>query len=52
MGLVIAVVMSTTSGSSMGDLNACRAKIIGFEQRGYYSNPSVFRTAESFCYVK
>jgi hypothetical protein len=46
------VFIPTSSGLSMDDISACRVKIIGFEQIGYYSSPEQFRTAESFCYVK
>src|SRR5574341_726836 len=45
-------IFPTSHGLSMDDISACREKIIGFEQIGYYSSPEEFRTAESFCYVK
>lgn len=46
------VIFPTSHGLSMDDISACREKIIGFEQTGYYSSPEQFKTAESFCYVK
>jgi hypothetical protein len=46
------IMIPTSNGLSMDDISACRVKIIGFEQIGYYSSPEQFRTAESFCYVK
>lgn len=46
------VLVPISHGLSMDDISVCRAKIIGFEQIGYYSSLEQFRTAESFCYVK
>ncbi len=40
------LLIPTSNGLSMNDIAACRVKIIGFEQIGYYSSPEQFRTAE------
>ena len=54
LGMVVVVGMAAySSGSgSMDVVNVCRAQIIGFEQKGYYSSTGEFTTAESFCYSK
>lgn len=54
LGMVVVVGMAAySSGSgSMDVVNVCRAQIIGFEQKGYYSSTEEFKTAESFCYSK
>ncbi len=40
------------SESIMKQYSACRDKIIGFEQRGFYESPEQFRLALSFCDTK
>jgi hypothetical protein len=40
------------SESIMKQYSACRDKIIGFEQRGFYDSPDQFRLALSFCDTK
>ena len=54
LGMVVVVGMAAySSGSgSMDVVNVCRAQIIGFEQKGYYSSTEEFKTAESFCYSR
>lgn len=54
LGMVVVVGMAAySSGSgSMDVVNVCRAQIIGFEQKGYYSSTEEFKIAESFCYSK
>ena len=36
----------------MEQYSACRDKIIGFEQRGFYESPEQFNLALSFCDTK
>ena len=50
--LVSPVMIASSSGISMDDISACRQKIIGSEQIGYYSSPDQFRLAESYCYIR
>ena len=50
--LVSPVMITSSSGLSMDDISACRQKIIGSEQMGYYSSPDQFRLAESYCYIR
>jgi hypothetical protein len=50
--LVSPVMITSSSGLSMDDISACRQKIIGAEQMGYYSSPDQFRLAESYCYIR
>ena len=50
--LVSPVMIASSSGISMDDISACRQKIIGSEQMGYYSSPDQFRLAESYCYIR
>ena len=50
--LVNPVMITFTSGLTMDDISACRQKIIGSEQMGYYSSPDQFRLAESYCYIR
>lgn len=54
LGMVVVVGMAAYSNGSgsMDVVNICRAQIIGFEQKGYYSSTEEFKTAESFCYSK
>ena len=54
LGMVVVVGMAAySSGAGSTDVvNVCRGKIIGFEQKGYYSSTEEFKTAESFCYSK
>jgi hypothetical protein len=54
LGMVVVVGMAAYSSGagSMDVVNICRAQIIGFEQKGYYSSTEEFKTAESFCYSK
>lgn len=54
LGMIVVVGMAAYSSGagSMDVVNVCRAKIIGFEQKGYYSSTEEFKTAESFCYSK
>jgi len=54
LGMVVVVGMAAYSSGagSMDIVNVCRAKIIGFEQKGYYGSPEEFKNAESFCYSK
>ena len=40
------------SESIMKQYSACRDKIIGFEQRGFYESSEQFRLALSFCDTK
>jgi hypothetical protein len=40
------------SESIMKQYSACRDKIIGFEQRGFYESPEQLRLALSFCDTK
>ena len=40
------------SESIMKQYFACRDKIIGFEQRGFYESPEQFRLSLSFCDTK
>ena len=50
--LVNPVMITFSSGLTMDDISACRQKIIGSEQMGYYSSPDQFRLAESYCYIR
>ena len=50
--LVSPIMITSSSGLSMDDISACRQKIIGSEQMGYYSSPDQFRLAESYCYIR
>ena len=50
--LVSPAMITSSSGLGMDDISACRQKIIGSEQMGYYSSPDQFRLAESYCYVR
>jgi hypothetical protein len=54
LGMIVVVGMAAYSSGagSMDVVNICRAQIIGFEQKGYYSSTEEFKTAESFCYSK
>ena len=49
--LVMYAGLSYTDGM-MKQYSACRDKIIGFEQRGFYESPEQFRLALSFCDTK
>jgi hypothetical protein len=40
------------SENIMEQYSACRDKIIGFEQRGFYESPEQFNLALSFCDTK
>jgi hypothetical protein len=44
----IGPIMMVLDSSSEDDL-ACRKKIIGFQQRGFYSSPEQFRLALTYC---
>ena len=48
----LVVMITSSSRLSMDDISACRQKIIGSEQMGYYSSPAQFRLAESYCYIR
>lgn len=50
--LILPLIIPSSNGQVRGELNACRQKIIGAEQMGYYSSPEQFRLAESYCYIK
>jgi hypothetical protein len=50
--LVLPLIIPESNGQAKGDLNACRHKIVGDEQIGYYSSPEQFRLAESYCYMR
>jgi hypothetical protein len=53
ISMLMGPVMTQTSGGlSMDEISACRQKIIGSEQLGYYSSPDQFRLAESYCYTR
>jgi hypothetical protein len=54
LGMIVVVGMAAYSSGagSMDVVNICRAQIIGFEQKGYYSSTEEFKTAELFCYSK
>jgi hypothetical protein len=47
MLLMIAGISYTEA--AMKEYSACRDKIIGYEQRGVYTNPEALRLALSFC---
>jgi len=42
----------TLRGVKMSKYSACRDKIIGFEQRGFYESPEQFNLELSFCDTK
>ena len=57
VALTMAIVLVMYAGLSYTDgmmkqYSACRDKIIGFEQRGFYESPEQFRLALSFCDTK
>jgi hypothetical protein len=50
--LMVPVMITSSSGLTMGEISDCRKKTIGWEQMGYYSSPDQFRLAESYCYMR
>jgi hypothetical protein len=36
--------------TTLNQISSCREKIIGYEQKGYYSSLDQFWSAESYCY--
>lgn len=42
----------TYSDGMMGPYNACKEKIVGFEQHGMYQSSELFKLALSYCVTK
>ena len=54
-GIAISVLLMMFIGLSListtlNQISSCREKIIGYEQKGYYSSLDQFWSAESYCY--
>lgn len=57
LAITMAIILLMYSGiwyseGIMKQYSACRDKIIGFEQRGFYESPEQFRLSLSFCDTK
>ncbi len=57
LAITMAIILLMYSGiwyseGIMKQYSACRDKIIGFEQRGFYESPEQLRLALSFCDTK
>ena len=57
LAITTAIILTMYAGiwyseNIMEQYSACRDKIIGFEQRGFYKSPEQFNLALSFCDTK